>query len=152
MLAVGAPMAWVDDGFVGAGSEDTACVKSIVPSKRVSSVDKPDVKSVRKPLSNPRRPPNAWKAANDLGFCILFSWPGENAKLLSSTRKSSSCRGSAFRASDNGTSSYLSVLDVVVTSESALGLTVVVTLEVKEPDLGRKVSPSSECEVLGRSS
>lgn len=133
------------------GFGDIASSKLTAPSRRVSSTDNPEVKSVRNPRSNPRNPPRAWKAANDLGFNILFSCPGVKANLLSSTWKSCSSRGSGFKASDTGTSSYLAGSCVAswVASEFALDRPTVSEQELNESDLDRRVSPSSDCDVRG---
>ena len=76
----------------------TAWSKETVFGALVSSTLRPLVVSVCRPFAMPRRPPRAWKAARDLGFSNLLSWPGEKAKGLFSTRKSSSVPGSGRSA------------------------------------------------------
>lgn len=71
------------------------------PARVASSMLSPAPRSVRSPFSKPRRPPTALKAARDLGFRNLFSWPGVKAKGLFSAIKSFSVPGSGRKASSS---------------------------------------------------
>ena len=118
-----------------------ASAKDIDPSRRTSSTERPAVVLVLNPFSSPRSPPSAIKADSDFGFNNLFSWPGEKAKGLFDTSKSSSFPLSGRSASSPDSSNM--EVPTTVCAELDLVLNVGST-DWNEPDLDRKVSPPKD--------